>query len=71
VSYPVPETMQTVDLDLVGQEQRDMLLEEMAQRGAGVLLIALGKLPGEPLRLLIDNMTDVDYAAFLSLLGDL
>lgn len=70
-SYPVPETMQTIDLDMAAQEQKEALLDEMAQRGAGVLLIALAELPGEPLRLLTDNMTDVDYAAFLSLLGDL
>lgn len=70
-SYPVPETMQTIDLTLAEEAQRAALLDEMAQRGAGVLLIALGKLPGEPLRLLMDSMTEVDYAAFLSLLGDL
>ena len=70
-SYPVPETMQTIDLMLADDTQRTTLLDEMAQRGAGVLLVALGKLPGEPLRLLTDNMPDVDDAAFLSLLGDL
>ena len=70
-SYPVPETMQTIDLNMADAQQREALLDEMAQRGAGVLLVALGNLPGEPLRLLTDNMTEVDYAAFLSLLGDL
>lgn len=70
-AYPAPETMQTIDLSLADEAQRSALLEEMAQRSAGLLLIGLGKLPGEPLRLLTDNMTDVDYAAFLSLLGDL
>ena len=70
-SYPVPETMQTIDLNMADAQQREALLDEMAQRGAGLLLVALGNLPGEPLRLLTDNMTEVDYAAFLSLLGDL
>lgn len=69
--YPVPETMRTVDLDLASPESITALREEMAQNAAGVLLIALGRLPGEPLRLLTDNMTEGDYEAFLSLLGDL
>ncbi len=69
--YPVPETMQQVDLDLAAADTIAALQDEMAQNAAGVLLIALGKLPGEPLRLLNDNMTGEDYEAFLSLLGDL
>lgn len=70
-AYPVPETMQTIDLSAADDTQRAALLDEMAQRSAGLLLTALAKLPGEPLRLLMDSMSDVDYAAFLSLLGDL
>lgn len=70
-AYSVPETMQIIDLTTADEAQRTALVDEMAQRSAGLLLIALAQLPGEPLRLLTDNMTDVDYAAFLSLLGDL
>ncbi len=69
-AYPAPETMQTIQLDTADDATLNALTEEMAQRAAGVLLTALARLPGEPLRLLRDNMTDVDYAAFLSLLGD-
>lgn len=70
-AYPVPETMRTVDLDLASADSIAALRDEMAQNAAGALLIALGRLPGEPLRLLTDNMTEEDYEAFLSLLGDL
>lgn len=70
-AHPVPENMQTVDLDMADETQLAALVDEMAQRAAGLLLVNLARLPGEPLRLLTDSMTDVDYAAFLSLLGDL
>lgn len=70
-AYPAPRNMQTVDLEMADEAQLAALLDEMAQRAAGLLLVELAQLPGEPLRLLTDGMTDVDYAAFLSLLGDL
>lgn len=69
--YTAPATPQTVDLDTANSEQTAALVEEMTQNAAGKLLIALAKLPGEPLALLTDLMTEADYQAFLSLLGDL
>lgn len=70
-AYTVPQEVLMVDLDSAEPQQKAALLEEMAQNAAGALLIALGKLPGEPLALLTDLMTDADYQTFLSLLGDL
>ena len=70
-AYAVPDGLKTIDLDTVDEETKATLLDEMAQNGAGVLLIALGKLPGETLALLSDNMSEEDYAAFLAMLGEL
>ncbi len=70
-AYAVPDAVTTVDLDTADEETKAALLDEMAQNGAGVLLIALGKLPGETLALLSDNMSEEDYAAFLAMLGEL
>lgn len=60
-----------VDLDTAEPAHVAALLDEMTQNAAGALLIALAKLPGEPLALLTDLMTETDYQTFLSLLGDL
>lgn len=62
----VPAAMTTIDLSQAEEAQLAALLDEMAQNCAGRLLIALARLPGEPLALLTDNMTAEDYQVFLS-----
>lgn len=69
--YTAPAEPVVVDLDTAEPAVAAALLDEMAQNAAGALLIALAKLPGEPLALLTDFMTETDYQTFLSLLGDL
>jgi hypothetical protein len=69
--HTAPAAPVRVDLDAAEPAQTAALLDEMTQNAAGALLIALAKLPGEPLALLTDLMTETDYQTFLSLLGDL
>ena len=69
--YAIPGEMQTFDLDAAGEEQLDALMAEAAQNLAGRLLTALAKLPAEDAALLADNMSEEDYAAFLTLIEGL
>lgn len=69
--YTPPASAQTIDLDSASEVDLDVLREEAYQNVAGCLLKALASLPGDDGLLLSDNMTDEDYAAFLSLLNDL
>ncbi|MBE5802320.1 MAG: hypothetical protein E7319_08545 [Clostridiales bacterium] len=70
-AHPTTKKPVTVDLDQADESVVAALRDEMAQNMAGVLLIALGRLPQEELSLLSDNMTETDYAIFMQLLGDL
>jgi len=67
--YKAPETMQVIDLDTT--DQMPALMEELSQNLAGKLLIALAKIPEEDAALIRDNMSEEDYAAFLSMVDSL
>lgn len=69
VDYEVPETQQVIDLDHT--DQMDALLGELSQNLAGRLLIALTMIPEEDAALIRDNMSEEDYAAFLSMVDSL
>ena len=71
VSYDIPEEEITVDLDGASAGELDALTDEMAQRLAGRLLIALASLPEEDGALIRDNLSAEDYAAFLALVDGL
>jgi len=70
-SHTAPEEETTVELDTLAEADEAALLEELSQNLAGKLLIALAKLPAEDSLLLQDNMSEEDYAAFLSLIEGL
>lgn len=67
--YRSPETMQVIDLDTT--DQMDALMQELSQNLAGRLLIALAKIPEEDAALIRDNLSEEDYAAFLSMVDSL
>lgn len=67
--YEVPETPQVIDLDHT--DEMDALMGELAQNLAGRLLIALTKIPQEDAALIRDNLSEEDYAAFLSMVDSL
>ncbi len=69
--YEIPQTMQTYDLDAADEAQLADLVDEAVQRLAGRLLVALASLGGEDAALLEQNMSEEDYAAFLTLLNGL
>ncbi len=68
-SYSAPETMQIIDLD--ASPDLEPIMGELTQNLAGKLLIALSKLPEEDSALLRDNMSDTDFATFLSMVDGL
>lgn len=70
-TYTTPTTMQVFDLDSASAEQMDTLMGELAQTLAGRLLIALAALPEEDRALLQDNLSDGDFATFLTLVEGL
>ena len=70
-SHTAPDEEQVVDLDTIDETSYADLMDEMSQNLAGKLLIALSKLPMEDSVLLQDNMSEEDYAAFLSLVEGL
>jgi len=70
-SYASPADETTVDLDGADQDELDDLMGEIAQRLAGRLLIALTKLPQEDAALIRDNLSEEDYATFLTLVEGL
>lgn len=70
-TYAVPSTVQTVDLDSASEAELESLLGELSQNLAGRLLIVLSKLPQEDVALLKDNMSEENYAAFLTLISGL
>lgn len=70
-AYTPPASLQTVNLDGVAAEELDALRQEMAQNAAGPLLKALVGLEGEDGALFRDNITDGDFASFLTTLSNL
>ena len=65
-SYPVPETLTTVELDSLSPEEKAQLEDEMFQYAAGYLLRLLPFITEEDTGLLRDNMTDEDYESFFN-----
>ena len=66
-AYPIPADMTCVSLDSLHGEGRLNLMDEMGQRLAGRLLIALFALPPEDMALLTDVLREEDLPAFLAL----
>ena len=69
--HNAPEDRTTVNLDTLAAEEREALLDEWTQNLAGRMLVVFAKLPPEDSALIRDNMSDEDYAAFLSLVEGL
>jgi len=65
--YPLPADMTYVALDGLQEEDRLSLMDEMGQRLAGKLLIALFTLPPEDIALLTDVLREENLPAFLPL----
>ena len=65
--HPIPADMTAVSLDGLSEEGRLNLMDEMGQRLAGRLLIALSTLPMEDIALLTDVLREDDLAAFPAL----
>ena len=69
-AYELPDENETVSLDAAAPETLAALRDEMTQRLAGQLLIAIAALPEEAAALIRANMSDADFDAFLDLLND-
>ena len=69
-AYTVPEEETTVDLDTISADELAALTDELSQRLAGHLLVAIAKLPEEATALIRDSLSESDYAAFLELLAE-
>ena len=69
-AYELPDENETVSLDAAAPETLAALHDEMTQRLAGQLLIAIAALPEEAAALIRANMSDADFDAFLDLLND-
>jgi len=69
-AYEAPEAEVTVDLDSASAEEIAALTDELTQRLAGHLLIAVAKLPDEATALIRDSLSEADYAAFVDLLDE-
>ncbi|MCL1854130.1 MAG: hypothetical protein FWF86_00225 [Clostridia bacterium] len=65
--HPVPADMTPLSLDDLTAENRLNLMDEMEQRLAGRLLIALSALPAEDIALLTDGLRESDLPAFPAL----
>lgn len=66
-SHTAPDVYTSIDLDTLSEDVFESLMDEMTQNLAGKLLVAMAKLPPDALALLADNLSDADFAAFLSL----
>ena len=69
-AYEIPDENVTVDLDDADAQEIATMKDEMNQQLAGRLLRAIARLPEEATALIRANMSEEDYAAFLSLLEE-
>lgn len=69
-AYDIPEESVMVELDNASPEEIAVLMDEMAQRLAGRLLMAVAKLPEDASALIRANLSEENYAAFLALLDE-